>query len=677
MGKDNDYSYQRADEERREARRFDTQREALKLKANHAIEAPPSAAAQKQRDGVAAEIAEWARRARPNYYCKDADGVGYSHPQSRLIFERGKLEATASLGQLAAVAQRLAWARAMLAPDEGAPCWDAPACAADLDVDAVDAVGALVAARACPAATRRWWGPAALAQLFGLRDAAQQRWAGCPAFVALEDIVTYQPNWIKQTEQDEQADQLRPSDEPEAERPAADLSEKVATPAHPALDPAAAHSAYTAVGGGGALAQVGICKRGTVLRAAGAGAGRLGRLPAGWVEVTRASAVESANAGESAAVAVAQHGVGGRLVLAGVPDGALVVAWAGDGFIAGARRRRGDLLVCAGCRLSAAGVLQWSVFGDATAAVSGGPAPLPSGAKGTTLVSKWLDAVDESTRVLQLVPVTAGAQAAAGAAMQAQHGRAARGRDAARASGAMAEARRTARFYRALRDVTILRAAPEDPADPFGLFGAGGSGGSAIASEFHRASAAAAVGKLPRGAVIEALAEAVAVDDDGEGEGVPHVRFRRQGKPPKWTADGGWLAKLSIDGEAVLQPLADDGALVYRVVKNCELIEVDLADPSRPRNPAGNPRQPATDRGKRLRDAAGRHPSYTIASTGLLLAEGVHGYMHFGDAAAGDTPGDISTGLAASSRQVVIRHVMDAEPQAKGKIHRVDPKFAS
>jgi hypothetical protein len=47
--------------------------------------------------------------------------------------------------------------------------------AADLDVDIVCAIGACVPARACPDATKRWWSPPALAQLFGLHDSDQAR----------------------------------------------------------------------------------------------------------------------------------------------------------------------------------------------------------------------------------------------------------------------------------------------------------------------------------------------------------------------------------------------------------------------------------------------------------------------------------------------------------------------
>jgi hypothetical protein len=118
--------------------------------------------------------------------------------------------------------------------------------------------------------------------------------------------------------------------------------------------------------------------------------------------------------------------------------------------------------------------------------------------------------------------------------------------------------------------------------------------------------------------------------------------------------------------------VADDEALVYQVVRVCELIEVDLADPRRPRNPrhagfnqAGIwPGNTASNcRGQRHRTA--NSPTYNPVSTGLLLAEGVCEYMPFGDAAAGDVPGDISAGLAASSRQVIIRHTMDAKDTAE------------
>ena len=55
-----------------------------------------------------------------------------------------------------------------------------------------------------------------------------------------------------------------------------------------------------------------------------------------------------------------------------------------------------------------------------------------------------------------------------------------------------------------------------------------------VHSEFHQTSPAALIGTLPRGAVVEALDEAVGIDDDAdEGSGgIPHIRFRREGGEP-------------------------------------------------------------------------------------------------------------------------------------------------
>ena len=75
--------------------------------------------------------------------------------------------------------------------------------------------------------------------------------------------------------------------------------------------------------------------------------------------------------------------------------------------------------------------------------------------------------------------------------------------------------------------------------------------------------------------------------------------------------------------------VADDEALVYQVVRVCELIEVDLADPRRPRNPrhagfnqAGIwPGNTASNcRGQRHRTA--NSPTYNPVSTALVSTLG-------------------------------------------------------
>jgi hypothetical protein len=108
----------------------------------------------------------------------------------------------------------------------------------------------------------------------------------------------------------------------------------------------------------------------------------------------------------------------------------------------------------------------------------------------------------------------------------------------------MEAASRPARFYRTLCEVNILGQNPTEAelldmvneaagraGEPMAESAPVGAGRQAVHSEFHQTSPAALVGTLPRGAVVEALDEAVGIDDDAdEGSGgVPHICFRREG----------------------------------------------------------------------------------------------------------------------------------------------------